>query len=62
MIQSNGLWIGWPGVQLEDPNTPIPESDPSDCSPTAGLRSDQVCGFGVNGKTDCNVKPYVYQR
>lgn len=42
VVQGRGLWVGWPGVQLDDPNEPIPESDPSDCNPTAGLKSDQV--------------------
>lgn len=44
VIQGNGLWVGWPGVQVDDPNMPIPESDPSDSTPTAGLRSNQVSG------------------
>ena len=44
VIESNGMWVGWPGIHLEDPNEPIPESDPSDESPTSGLRSDRV-GF-----------------
>jgi trehalose-6-phosphate synthase len=42
VVQGRGLWVGWPGVQLDDPNEPIPESDPSDNNPTAGLKSDQV--------------------
>ena len=42
VVQGRGLWIGWPGVQFDDPNEPIPESDPSDCNPTAGLKANQV--------------------
>lgn len=45
VIKGKGLWVGWSGIhmpegqELED----IPESDPSDQTPTAGLKSDQVC-------------------
>lgn len=42
VVQGKGLWIGWPGVQLDDPNEPMPEPDPSDCNPTSGLKSSQV--------------------
>lgn len=45
VINGNGLWVGWPGIHLEDPNEPIPESDPSDITPTAGLKSDKVCRY-----------------
>lgn len=44
VIKGKGLWVGWPGLHLpkdfDDAN--IPESDPSDQTPTAGLKSDQV--------------------
>lgn len=42
VIKGNGLWVGWPGIHSAEPLGPIPESDPSDQTPTAGLRSDQV--------------------
>lgn len=42
VVQGRGLWVGWPGVQLDDPNQPIPEPDPSDFNPTSGLKSSQV--------------------
>ncbi|VEN53189.1 unnamed protein product, partial [Callosobruchus maculatus] len=42
VINGNGLWVGWPGIHLEDPNEPIPESDPTDITPTAGLKSDKI--------------------
>lgn len=42
MIRGNGLWVGWPGLHSKEPLGDIPESDPSDQTPTAGLRSDQV--------------------
>lgn len=42
VINGNGFWVGWPGIHLEDPNEPIPESDPGDITPTAGLRSEKV--------------------
>ncbi|XP_050440661.1 uncharacterized protein LOC126845800 isoform X2 [Adelges cooleyi] len=41
VVQGNGVWIGWPGVYLEKGET-IPEPDPNDMTPTAGLRSDRV--------------------
>lgn len=43
VIKGNGLWVGWPGVHLEETGYAIPESDPNDKTPTAGLKSDQVC-------------------
>lgn len=42
VIKGNGLWVGWPGIHSKEPLGAIPESDPSDQTPTAGLRSDQV--------------------
>ena len=35
-----GSWVGWPGIHLE-PTESIPESDPTDTSLTAGLKSKQ---------------------
>jgi trehalose 6-phosphate synthase/phosphatase len=44
VIKGKGLWVGWPGLHLpsdfNDEN--IPESDPKDQTPTAGLKSKQV--------------------
>lgn len=42
VIKGNGLWVGWAGIHLEEPIGEIPESDPNDKTPTAGLKSDQV--------------------
>lgn len=42
VINGNGVWVGWPGMHMEDPNEPIPESDPNDRTPTAGLLSRKV--------------------
>lgn len=42
VIKGNGLWVGWPGIHSKEPLGDIPESDPTDQTPTAGLRSDQV--------------------
>lgn len=44
VIKGNGLWVGWPGLHLPSTfdDADIPESDPSDQTPTAGLKSDQV--------------------
>nr|APZ77037.1 trehalose-6-phosphate synthase [Gampsocleis gratiosa] len=47
VIQGNGLWVGWPGIHLDDPNEPIPESDPNDQTPTAGLLSKKVVAVHV---------------
>jgi len=42
VIKCDGIWVGWPGIQLSSQNEPIPESNPNDQSPTAGLKSSQV--------------------
>lgn len=42
VIKGKGIWVGWPGIHLDDPNEAIPESNPSDRTPTAGLLSKQV--------------------
>lgn len=42
VIKGNGLWVGWAGLHTEEPLEDIPESDPSDHTPTAGLKSEQV--------------------
>ncbi|XP_033315169.1 alpha,alpha-trehalose-phosphate synthase [UDP-forming] isoform X2 [Bombus vosnesenskii] len=42
VISGNGVWVGWPGMHMENPNEPIPESDPNDRTPTAGLLSSKV--------------------
>ena len=47
-----GTWIGWAGPGIS-PDETIPDPDPTDTSPTAGLLSDQVLGFtplGVDNK------------
>ena len=41
VIETQGLWVGWPGNQLAE-DCLIPESDPTDNSPAAGLLSSQV--------------------
>ena len=42
VVETGGLWVGWPGLHLEDNIGEIPESSPGDNSPTAGLKSDNV--------------------
>ncbi|CAG9820300.1 unnamed protein product [Phaedon cochleariae] len=42
VINGGGLWVGWPGMHLEDSSEPMPESDPTDITPTAGLKSEKV--------------------
>ncbi|KAB0799711.1 hypothetical protein PPYR_07591 [Photinus pyralis] len=51
VINGDGYWVGWPGVHLEDHNEPIPESDPSDITPTAGLKSDKVVPVHIDSIT-----------
>ena len=41
VVETGGLWVGWPGVN-DDAILEIPESNPDDKSPTAGLKSEQV--------------------
>uniref|UniRef100_A0A6P7EXP5 Alpha,alpha-trehalose-phosphate synthase [UDP-forming] isoform X2 n=1 Tax=Diabrotica virgifera virgifera TaxID=50390 RepID=A0A6P7EXP5_DIAVI len=48
VINGGGLWVGWPGIHLDDPNEPIPESDPNDITPTAGLKSEKVVAVHVD--------------
>ncbi|KAK3849556.1 hypothetical protein Pcinc_043695 [Petrolisthes cinctipes] len=47
VVETGGLWVGWSGLHLEDQNVEIPESDPNDKSPTAGLKSNQVLPVAV---------------
>lgn len=45
VAQCGGIWIGWSGVNFEDygiDKLEIPESDPADKTPTAGIKSKQV--------------------
>ncbi len=45
VVQCGGMWVGWPGVFPEDHgkvDVVIPEADPTDKTPTAGLKSSQV--------------------
>lgn len=47
VIKGNGLWIGWTGAYLKK-DEEIPESDPTDKSPTAGLRSNRVIPINLD--------------
>ncbi|XP_068221141.1 uncharacterized protein Tps1 [Palaemon carinicauda] len=42
VVETEGLWVGWSGLHEEDSTGEIPEADPNDQSPTAGLKSKQV--------------------
>lgn len=42
VVRGKGLWVGWPGIHLVNLSEPIPESDPADQTPTAGLLSEKV--------------------
>ncbi|KAF5294009.1 hypothetical protein FQA39_LY13563 [Lamprigera yunnana] len=48
VVNGNGIWIGWSGLHLEDKNEPIPESDPCDITPTAGLKSNKVVAVHID--------------
>ncbi|KAF7384857.1 hypothetical protein HZH66_011943 [Vespula vulgaris] len=48
VISGNGVWVGWPGMHMENPDEPIPESDPNDRTPTAGLLSRKVVAVHVD--------------
>uniref|UniRef100_A0A0A9WQ86 Alpha,alpha-trehalose-phosphate synthase [UDP-forming] A n=2 Tax=Lygus hesperus TaxID=30085 RepID=A0A0A9WQ86_LYGHE len=50
VVECKGLWIGWSGMYDLDPNTKIPEADPGDKAPTAGLSSDQIIPVHVEEK------------
>ena len=59
VINGNGVWVGWPGMHMENPNEPIPESDPNDRTPTAGLLSRKVSHLTT---INCNVLIFCYDR
>lgn len=42
VVETKGLWVGWSGQHQEDGVVEIPEANPNDQSPTAGLKSWQV--------------------
>lgn len=43
VIDCEGLWVGWTGLSdFNEKLEKIPESDPNDMTPTAGLKSSQV--------------------
>ena len=42
VIECQGLWIGWTGLHNLDFDVEIPEANPDDKAPTAGLLSKQV--------------------
>jgi len=50
VVNGNGLWVGWPGIHLENPDEAIPESDPNDITPTAGLKSNKVISVRIDPK------------
>ena len=43
VINCNGIWVGWTGMDDFDESVDeIPESEPDDLTPTAGLKSSQA--------------------
>ncbi|CAL4094394.1 unnamed protein product [Meganyctiphanes norvegica] len=50
VVETGGLWVGWSGLHLEGKEVVIPEADPSDKSPTAGLKSEQVIPVNIESQ------------
>lgn len=50
VISGKGLWVGWPGIHLENEDEMIPESNPNDMTPTAGLLSEKVVTVNMDPK------------
>ncbi|XP_045768710.1 alpha,alpha-trehalose-phosphate synthase [UDP-forming] [Maniola jurtina] len=50
VIRGKGIWVGWPGIHLDNPNEKIPESDPNDKTPTAGLLSSKIVAIHAEPK------------
>ncbi|ODN04256.1 Bifunctional trehalose-6-phosphate synthase/phosphatase [Orchesella cincta] len=51
VAQCGGIWIGWSGLYMEELATTkleIPESDPADKTPTAGIKSKQIVAVNVD--------------
>ncbi|CAL4075772.1 unnamed protein product, partial [Meganyctiphanes norvegica] len=51
VVETGGLWVGWSGIYVDDnPPEIMPESDPDDKSPTAGLKTAQVIPINIDKK------------
>ncbi len=51
VIQCSGIWVGWTGLEDFDvAHDLIPESEPGDNAPTAGLKSNQALPVHVEKK------------
>jgi len=61
VIQAKGIWVGWPGL-LDDVNEPIPQSDLSDKTLTAGLFSENVRYLNWPNDTFVSVCVYAVAR
>jgi trehalose 6-phosphate synthase/phosphatase len=63
VIKGKGQWVGWPGLHLPAnfDDSQIPESDPSDQTPTAGLKSEQVSRF-ISSTIICSNKTVCVPR
>lgn len=55
VINGNGVWVGWPGMHMENQNEPIPESNPNDRTPTAGLLSRKVSEINILHYTEKHI-------
>ena len=51
VIDNDGIWVGWTGLDdFNEEREVIPESDPRDTAPTAGLKSRQAMPVSVEAK------------
>lgn len=57
VVQSSGLWIGFPGVYLQDyfgmKSIKIPEPDPLDKASASELKAEQVIPMNIDKETYC---------
>jgi len=58
VVQCKGIWVGWPGMHLEDIDTAtagtaitIPDADPQDKTPTADLKPEQMICVSIDKET-----------
>merc|ERR1719341_2340379 len=51
VIECDGLWVGWTGLQDYSQEDVIPESSPDDLAPTAGLKSRNIVPVRIDSAT-----------
>ena len=63
VIACNGLWVGWTGLHdFDEVVDVIPESDPENKSPTAGLLSKQVFLYNENKLCEHRCSELVFDK